>query len=392
MIEGLPKIPDILDNSEHIPFFTLGRALRYASVWAMKHLASDNMIRLGISPNQEVKSLLADLRSQANPESIEWQIFLDHLFPIGNRLHTMASRNHTDVWLRDEEYSFDFINNLNYQDHTLKIFEKRQRGSGQMPTAVGILGQTPWHFTDDETNLLYIISAAHLIQQDKTFLTNERRKCLEESLGFVNKHVQEGMYVTPAGERRGWIDAFEFPKSDVISQNQGLYALALLALDNIGFKIPASDIQAAINIYQKLAGDGYLPFSARFPEAIGPGSLQPDFHAITRYNQSLLTPRMVANTLENIPRSKHGLKVLSTSPKGGYFDPRYFKATYQGGQEGNYQNGGVWLYWEDIAFEDAQLHGVLSMEDRNYRDMVEYKLIKTDYSEFIQLEASMKIY
>lgn len=384
--ESLSEIPEIALVAERVPYITPGRVARKLSVEFIKRFATEDMIRRGISPTRGVKTLLEDLKAQADPTSEEWNIFFENLFPRVNRLHLMANgKAHTDTWMRDDEYIFEFIENLPFQDHTLRVFESKQRKNGQIPTAVGIFGQTPWHFADDESTLLYIISAATLIKQDKSFLTQKRKECIEKALGFVKQHIYEGMYVTPKGERRGWMDAFEFPSSDVISQNQGLYAVALMALDEMGFDIPTEDINTAISIYQKLAQKrGYLPFSAKFDEAIGAGSLYPDYLAITRYSHSLLSDSMAATTIENLPRSKHGVKILAASPKGDYFDPKYFMTTYQSGEPGNYQHSAVWHRWWNNVMADGELHGVLRGDDRNYRTVIPAQQRKANWAEFVR--------
>lgn len=383
--EYLPNIPEIEQVAEKVPYITWGRILRKGSVEAIKRFGTEDRMRRGFFPGARAKYILDDLHRQAEP-STEWKIVFDHLVPIGNRLHLMANaKAHTDMWMRDCEYSFDFIDDPSLQDNILQTFEKKQRPNGQIPTALGILGSTPWHFADDESTLLYIIASACLIKRDRSFLNSQRSITLYRAHDFVNQHIYDGMYVTPRGDRRGWIDAFNFPESDVITQNQGLYAVALLALDSIDYAIPAERIKAATNIYQKLADRrGYLPFSAKFDEAIGPGSLDPEYQAITKFGINLLPNNTVSNTLENIPRSKHGLKVLATSPSGNYFDPRYFATTYQDGEGGNYQNGGVWLYWENNAFAVGELHGVLGSEENNYRSESVKKLEATNYAEFIR--------
>lgn len=386
--ESLPEIPDTPDNSEHISYLRFGAVARKASVELMKRFATPEFFQRGILPTPNVQALLKDLHKQAegSPYQEEWNLFFENLFPRFNRLHLMANNiAHTDTWLRDDEYIFEFVESPLFQDHTLKVFERRQRRNGQMPTAVGIVGQTAWHFVDDESTLLYIISTASLIQKDKSFMTPKRKECIEKAYEFIKKHIHNGMYVTPAGERRCWIDAFEFPESDVITQNQGLYVVALLALSSLRFDIPAKDVFESQAIYQKLADkSGYFPFTYRFEKAIGAGSLYPDYLAITRYDYPLATDSQVANTIENIPRSKNGVIALAASPKGEAFDPKYFKATYQSGEEGNYQNYTVWDRWWNNLMAVGELHHVLTGEDLDYRTVIKIQQRRSNFAESIR--------
>ncbi len=380
------NIPEVPELAEKVPYITRGRVARKLSVMAMRKFLTNDIVRRGILPTKRTKLVLNNLESHLNPNSTPDQIVLDHLFAVRDEIFLLANTNeHFDEWMRDFEYSQEHIDDPPLHDHVLRSHEKRQRPNGQIPTAVGIWGSTPWHFADDESTLLYIISATSLISKDKeTFLTPEREEAVDKAVWFTKQHVHDSLYVTPKGERRGWIDAFIHPRSDVITQNQGLYAVALMGLNSVGYGIGGWEIVRAKDSYRKLAEKrGYLPYSGVFDEAIGPGSLHPEYYAITRFGQRMLSDQIVEDTIANLPRSRYGVKVLATSPKGDYFDPTCFvKLRGKPYEKGDYQNGGIWRKWWNDAMVVGELHGVLDGEDRNYRKVILDQEDATNWSEY----------
>lgn len=379
-VDQLKHIPEMETIAQPEPGITLGRIARKLTVEMMKRGFFDRIAGNGILPSLIVSSIVSELKGKDDGDTA-WKITYDHLYPLGNRLFLLANRRvHPDMWMRDFAITSEFTDSLVLDDNVLRTFEERQRLNGQIPTAVGLVGQTPWHFADDESTLLYVTTVAQLADKGSK-LTPTRREKVAAALDFIDKHVHEGMYVSPAGERRGWLDSFIYPKSDVITQNQGLYAVTLMAADKLGFPIEASAITKAGALYRGLAEvkGGYLPLSANFHRAPDISSLYPDYLAITRFGEQLLSDDVVGTTLEAVPFSKHGYKVLMASPSGEYFDPSYFVTCYP---KGKYQNGGMWPIWHNNALVVGQLHGLVAPEQ--YREAVMCQLEKTNWPESIR--------
>lgn len=124
---------------------------------------------------------------------------------------------------------------------------------------------------------------------------------------------------------------------------------------------------------------GYLPLSARFNEAPDISSLYPEYLAMTLFGEQLLNDKTVRSTLDNIPRSHHGFKVLTKSPEGDYFDPAHFVAHYA---KGKYQNGGVWPLWQNNALVVGELHGILNADQ--YRKTITEQLEAIHWAESIR--------
>lgn len=360
MVEGFVDIPELEQVAERVPYITMGRIARKLSVEVMKRFLTPEMVRHGLLPIREVQDILAGLPQD---EDAPWKIVKDHLIPVRDRLFLVANiKAHPDMWMRDFKFTSEFIDDPLVHDNILKTFEDKQRPNGQIPTAIGIWGSTPWHFADDESTLLYVISAAELAKHDRRFLTDQRKEKIEAALGFVEKHVFDGRYVSPPGDRRGWVDAFIYPRSDVNTHTQGLYAVALMSLGQMGYAdVPTREVHTAKEAYRNMAEPhGYLPLSARFPEATDATTLYPEYLAITSFGENLLPDSTVENTIKILPWSRHGIKVLTASPKGDYFDPSNFTHDLLGQryQKGDYQNGGVWPLWHNNALVVGKLHGM----------------------------------
>ena len=372
-------IPEMESVAEKVPYITPDRIARKLSVEVMKRMP-DEMIRKGIIPTQEVKGIIIDLQKDSS-QSTAWDIVFDHTFPVKDRIFLLANkRAHPDMWMRDFVYTSEFTDSTELDNNILKTFEDRQKSNGQIPTAVGVWGSTPWHFADDESTLHYLISAANLVKKDGDKLTPLRRHKIKAAFSFVQKHVSDGMYVSPPGERRGWLDAFVYPKSDVVTQNQGFYAVSLLAAQGLGLPVEKGEVRTAIDLYKAMADfHGYLPLSARFNEAPDISTLCPEYFAMTRFGEQLLSDDVVRATLDATPKSNHGYKVLTTSPRGDYFDPNFFVTGYE---KGNYQNGGAWPFWNNNALAVGELHGIVP--PTAYRDSVMQQLDQTGWPEYIR--------
>lgn len=382
MLDRAREIPELEEIVKREPYITTGRIARKISVDLIKKgLLDTRFLRDGIHPTKEAKSILSKLHEKADPQSTAWQIVFDHLYPIGNRVFLMANKKaHPDMWMRDFVYTSEFTELPSLDDNILKTFEDKQKVNGQIPTAVGLVGKTTWHFADDESTLLYVIKVAQLASATRETLTPERKARVTAALNFVDQHNSGGMYVSPKGERRGWLDAFIYPQSDVVTQNQGLYAVSLLAANRLGFKVDAEEINKASLLYKTMSDfHGYLPLSARFNEAPDISTLCPEYLAITLFGEQLLPDDTVQSTIDNTPRSNHGFKVLAKSPEGDYFDPTHFVAQYA---KGKYQNGGVWPLWSNNALVVGEMHGVVNADQ--YRKTIMEQLRAVRWAESIR--------
>ncbi|WEK19636.1 MAG: hypothetical protein P0Y49_00510 [Candidatus Pedobacter colombiensis] len=171
------------------------------------------------------------------------------------------------------------------------------------------------------------------------------------------------------------------PKTDRLAVNQGMLAIALRTIKELGFPIEESYIQKAEQEYRKFYDPKrkHLLFDRNYPDIISLTDLEPEFYSLWLFNRPLLTDEMVINHLEqmpllnkvaNAPHPEYGttapICVRLTNDKQGY---AYLSADYQpfaefgaanyadGKSDGFYYNGGSWLRGEYCAYVAGLKHG-----------------------------------
>ncbi|WP_069660957.1 hypothetical protein [Arcticibacter eurypsychrophilus] len=171
------------------------------------------------------------------------------------------------------------------------------------------------------------------------------------------------------------------PKTDRLAVNQGMLAIALRTIKELGFPIEEAYIQKAEQEYRKFYDPQrkHLLFDRNYPDIITLTDLEPEFFSLWLFNRPLLTDEMVINHLEQIPmlnkvaNSPHPqygttapICVRVTSDQKGF---AYLSADYQpfaefgasnyanGQSDGFYYNGGSWLRAEYCAYVTGLKHG-----------------------------------
>jgi hypothetical protein len=169
--------------------------------------------------------------------------------------------------------------------------------------------------------------------------------------------------VTPQGlamVSHGWIDAW-FPTSSAVvsANNQGLFAVALRALRDMGETVSPDEIKAADDAYRGLASGGYL-HAYLGSGAVDVSSLMGEALALYLWDDSILDDATVAGTVAKLAPTYYpdgdflGFKCLS-NPDGSYLDPSQF-LSYANPDAGDYQNGGTWLLYDALALYAAARH------------------------------------
>lgn len=171
------------------------------------------------------------------------------------------------------------------------------------------------------------------------------------------------------------------PKTDRLAVNQGMLAIALRTIKELGFPMKESYIQKAEQEYRKFYDPKrkHLMFDRNYPDIISLTDLEPEFYSLWLFNRSILTDEMVVNHLEqmpllnkvaNSPHPEYGttapICIRLTDDKQGY---AYLSADYQpfagfgesnyadGKSDGFYYNGGSWLRGEYCAYVAGLKHG-----------------------------------
>ena len=178
------------------------------------------------------------------------------------------------------------------------------------------------------------------------------------------------------------IDIIDFePKTDRLCVNQGMLAIVLRTIKELGFDISESYIQKAEVGYREFYDPErkHLIFDRNFPDIINLNDLEPEFFSLWLFNKPMLTDEMVKNHLDqvpvlnknpNSPHPEYGttapILIRLTKEVPGYafltgdyqpFD-KFGQENYSNGKsDGFYYNGGSWFRAEYSAYVVGLKHG-----------------------------------
>lgn len=178
------------------------------------------------------------------------------------------------------------------------------------------------------------------------------------------------------------VDIVDFnPKTDRLGVNQGMLAIALRTIKELGFDIAESYIKKAETAYRNFydVKRKHLLFDKNFPDIISFTDLEPEFFSLWLFSRPILTDEMVKNHLgqmpvlnkvANAPHPEYGTTapvcVRLTNDARGY---AYLSGDYQpfekfgeenysnGNSDGFYYNGGSWFRAEYCAYVTGLKHG-----------------------------------
>jgi hypothetical protein len=194
------------------------------------------------------------------------------------------------------------------------------------------------------------------------------------------------------------IDIVDFnPKTDRLGVNQGMLAIALRTIKELGFDVSAEYIEKAEKEYRNFYDTKrkHLLFDRNFPDIISFTDLEPEFFSLWLFNRPMLTDEMVINHLDQIPilnkvpNSPHPeygttapILIRLTNDAKGF---AYLTADYQpfekfgeenysnGINDGFYYNGGSWFRAEYCAYVVGLKHGwkkaTMLMENRVWAEI-----------------------
>ena len=178
------------------------------------------------------------------------------------------------------------------------------------------------------------------------------------------------------------VDIVDFnPKTDRLGVNQGMLAIALRTIKELGFDITEAYIQKAEQEYRNFYDKErkHMLFDRNFPDIITLTDLEPEFFSLWLFKRPILTDEMVKNHLDQIPilnkvaNSPHP-ELGTTAPicvrltndvKGfsyltGDYQPfeKFGEENYSNGKsDGFYYNGGSWFRAEYCAYVTGLKHG-----------------------------------
>jgi hypothetical protein len=163
--------------------------------------------------------------------------------------------------------------------------------------------------------------------------------------------------------------------------NQGMLAIALRTIKELGFDISEDYIQKAEDEYRNFYDKErkHLLFDRNFPDIITLTDLEPEFFSLWLFNRPILTDEMVKNHLDQIPvlnkvaDSPHPefgttapicVRLIKEAPGYSYltgdYQPfeKFGEENYSNGKsDGFYYNGGSWFRAEYCAYVVGLRHG-----------------------------------
>src|SRR5664280_849702 len=190
---------------------------------------------------------------------------------------------------------------------------------------------------------------------------------------------------------------FESAKTDRLCVNQGMLAIALRTIKELGFDISEEYIQKAEKEYQNFYDPKrkHLLFDRNYPDVISYIDLEPEFFSLWLFNRPMLTDEVVVNHLDQIPvlnkvpnspHPEYGTTApicirLTNDAKGfayfsGDYQPfeKFGEENYSNGKSnGFYYNGGSWFRAEYCAYVVGLKHGwkkaTMLMENRVWAEI-----------------------
>lgn len=218
---------------------------------------------------------------------------------------------------------------------------------------------------------------------------------VQKYVDAIGKHVKNG-YFHSYDDNDGrldfqyWGDMVAFEKNDVVTYNQGLYALQLICAEKMGLKTSTSS-ELAIKNYKGmfLPEKGFFPVSKLKNNILGPDPLVPDLVAQMILKKPLLDKSQVQQHFQKIisnSKTQFGYKIYS-APDGSYLPYSAFDVTNYISQvhkdnlpDGRYQQGGSWTLYDMLFLLDAYLHGVEgAKQELVWRACIDFKIGGTTY-------------
>ncbi|GAA4940769.1 hypothetical protein GCM10023314_12000 [Algibacter agarivorans] len=284
-----------------------------------------------------------------------------------------------DMYNRDSFFSI--VSSYN-EGLNLKIWEqwaKTQNSKGAVATII-----TPYMGTieakDNEATIQFLIWA--MIDKRRFGVTLPKEK-IDKAVDYVlNEFDEDRNSICESHFTLSQVDINVYePKTDKLAVNQGMFAIALKTIKELGYDISDAYIKKAEKAYLDFydVKRKHLLFDRDFPDVITMTDLEPDFFSLWLFDKPMLSDEMVVNHLEQIPilnktpnspHPEYGTTApvcvrLDNSEKGySYLTPDYQpfrefgESNYKdGARDGFYYNGGSWMRPEYCGYVVGQRHG-----------------------------------
>jgi hypothetical protein len=206
---------------------------------------------------------------------------------------------------------------------------------------------------------------------------------IQKAVSYVlNEFDEDGDGICKSHFPLSQIDIIDYtPKTDRLCVNQGMLAITLRTIKELGFTISEEYILKAEKAYRNFYDPvrKHLMYDRDYPDIISLTDLEPEFFSIWLFNRPILTDEMVISHMEhtpllnktpNSPHPQYGttapilVRVTKDSKHFSYLNGGYQpfgkfgEENYSKGQnDGYYYNGGSWFRAEYCAYVTALRHG-----------------------------------
>ncbi|WP_308990637.1 hypothetical protein QLS71_004055 [Mariniflexile litorale] len=321
------------------------------------------------------KGSLIEKMLYANFNMLTWITSINDFTPLN-----VPNMNYApDMYNRDSFFSI--VSSYN-EELNLKIWEqwsKTQNSKGAVATII-----TPYMGTieakDNEATIQFLIWA---MMNKRRFGVTLPKEKIDKAVEYVLNEFDEdrnGICESHFTLSQVDINVYE-PKTDKLAVNQGMFAIALKTIKELGYNISDSYIKKAelgyLDFYDLQRK--HLLFDRDFPDVITMTDLEPEFFSLWLFNKPMLTDDMVINHLNQIPilnkvpNSPHP-EYGTTAPVCVRLDKSekgysYLTSDYQpfrefgevnykdGARDGFYYNGGSWMRPEYCGYVVGLRHG-----------------------------------
>ena len=346
----------------------------FVEPWKNHH---DFMIssQLRLAEGKEFKGSLIEKMLYANFNMLTWITSINDFTPFN-----VPNMNYSpDMYNRD---SFFSIISSYSEELNLKIWEQW----GKTQTSKGAIGTiiTPYmgsiEVKDNEATIQWLIWA--MMNKRRFGVTLPAEKISKAVEYVLNEFDEDKDGICKSHFTLSQVDIIDYqPKTDRLAVNQGIFAIALRTIKELGFDISEAYIEKAEKEYRNFydVQKKHLLFDKGFPDIISLTDLEPEFFSLWLFNRAMLTDTMVINHLDQIPilnkvsnspHPKYGttapICVRLTDDEKGY---AYLSSDYQpfgefgesnykdGARDGVYYNGGSWMRTEYCAYVVGLKHG-----------------------------------
>ncbi len=347
--------------------------------------------QLRLAEGKGFKGSLLEKMYYANLNMLTWITTVNDFTPFN-----VPNMNYMpDMYNRDSFWSIISIYN---KELNLSIWEQW----GNTQTLQGAIGTiiTPYmgsvEVKDNEATIEWLIWA---MLNKRRFDVELPKEKIEKAVNYVlNEFDEDKDGICKSHFSLSQVDVCEYqPKTDHLAVNQGMFAVALRTIKELGYDITTGYIDKAEKEYQNFYDEQreHLLFDRNYPDIISLTDLIPEFLSLWLFNHPMLTDEMVINHMEQVPI----LNKVPNSPHPEYGTTApiciwltndnkkyaYLSSDYQPfgefgeinykdrGRDGFYYNGGSWMRAEYCAYVVGLKHGwnkaTMLMENRTWAEI-----------------------